>query len=348
MSSVSAQGISKEYAGALALRPLDLEVGEGEFLTLLGPSGCGKTTTLRLLAGFLTPTQGRILFGGEDVTRLPPQDRRIGMVFQDYALFPHMSVADNIGFGLVEQRRPKAEIADRVAELLQLVRLPGAGGRYPAELSGGQQQRVAVARAVAHSPRLLLMDEPLGALDLKLREAMQQEIRRIQKALNITTVYVTHDQLEAMAMSDRIAIMNHGRMEQIGTASEIYEQPRTRFVADFVGQINLLSAKVGPEGVFVAGQKVRVDRTPEFDFTLGVRPEQMRLLPAGQLAPSDRSVLRGKLVARHFVGNITKISVDLGAETTVTLDCHPNDVIVEVGEAVQVAWLPDKAVTLVD
>ena len=211
MSGVLLSAVTKKYGDVTALHALDLEIREGEFLTLLGPSGCGKTTTLRLIAGFIQPTSGTIFLGDDDITAVAPQHRKIGMVFQDYALFPHMTVRENIAFGLEERRYEKHRIPERVDELLELIRLPDMGDRYPSEVSGGQQQRIAVARAVAFPPRVLLMDEPLGALDLKLREAMQIEVRRIQRELSITTVYVTHDQTEAMNMSDRIAVMNDGR-----------------------------------------------------------------------------------------------------------------------------------------
>ena len=225
MSNVSLRGVTVRYSQVTALYPLDLDIAQGEFLTLLGPSGCGKTTTLRLIAGFIAPNAGKILFDGEDVSRVPPNRRQIGMVFQDYALFPHMTIAENIGFGLRERGASRGAIARRVRELLALIHLPDVADRHPSQLSGGQRQRVALARAVAHPPRVLLMDEPLGALDVKLREAMQVEIRTIQRALGITTIFVTHDQAEAMSLSDRIVVMNHGRVVQMGTARDLYERP---------------------------------------------------------------------------------------------------------------------------
>ena len=262
MSSVIFERVVKRFDDFTALQSLDLRIEESEFLTLLGPSGCGKTTTLRLIAGFTMPSEGRIRLGDTEITHLAPQDRNVGMVFQDYALFPHLTVAENIAFGLVERRVDKAPMDARVNELLDFIELPGVGERYPAQISGGQRQRIAVARAVACTPRVLLMDEPLGALDLKLRETMQVELRRIQQELGITAVYVTHDQSEAMTMSDRIAVMNHGVLEQVGTAEEIYDRPRTKFVASFVGQINLLDCKVvecsGDEAlVEIGGVRIR-------------------------------------------------------------------------------------------
>ena len=315
MAGVTISGVTKRFGDFTALHALDLEIREGEFLTLLGPSGCGKTTTLRLVAGFIQPTSGTIYLGDDDVTGVAPQHRRIGMVFQDYALFPHMTVRENIAFGLEERRYEKHRIPERVDELLELIRLPDMGDRYPAEVSGGQRQRIAVARAVAYPPRVLLMDEPLGALDLKLREAMQIEIRRIQQELSITTIYVTHDQTEAMNMSDRIVVMNEGVIEQLGTAEEIYRRPASRFVADFVGQINLLPGTVvGEEGdhlvVESAGARIRAAKRDgtgrDAEVSIGIRPELFSAVDA-DAAPggneragrADRgSHLRGKPAPR--------------------------------------------------
>jgi spermidine/putrescine ABC transporter ATP-binding subunit len=351
LASVTLHGVSKSYGPVTALRPLDLTIPQGEFLTLLGPSGCGKTTTLRLIAGFIEPSAGRIRFGGDDVTDLPPQKREIGMVFQDYALFPHMTIADNIGFALTERGVAAREIRKRVGEMLDLIRLPDVANRYPAQLSGGQQQRVAVARAVAHSPRVLLMDEPLGALDLKLREAMQNEISAIQHALKITTVYVTHDQTEAMSMSDRIAVMNDGRIEQIGTADEIYERPTTRFVADFVGQINLLDGEFagragGFAAVSVAGGTVRAPDVAGAAgvVSVGVRPEQMALLPEGAAPAAGANALPGTVAHRQFAGNRIKMDVELGGSKRVTVETHPNQAPIEQGARVLVVWRPENSV----
>src|SRR5688572_1179040 len=243
MSNVTLENVTKRYDSVTAVQALSLEVRKGEFLTLLGPSGCGKTTTLRMIAGFVEPSEGKLYIGDQEVTHLPPQKRAVGMVFQDYALFPHLTVAENIGFGLVERGVGRERIATRVRELLELIRLPDTAARYPSELSGGQQQRIGLARAIAFPPQVLLMDEPLGALDLKMRETMQLELRHIQQELGITTVYVTHDQTEAMTMSDRIAVMNSGRIEQLDTPARIYNAPQTRFVANFVGKVNFLAGR---------------------------------------------------------------------------------------------------------
>ena len=355
MSRVKLSSIVKRFGDFTALHELDLEIQEGEFLSLLGPSGCGKTTTLRLIAGFIQPTQGSILLGDEDVTRVAPQHREIGMVFQDYALFPHMTIAQNIGFGLQERRYPKAQIDERVKELLDLIHLSNVGDRYPAEVSGGQQQRIAVARAVAYPPRVLLMDEPLGALDLKLRETMQIELRRIQQELKITTVYVTHDQTEAMNMSDRIVVMNTGRIEQIGSAEGIYNDPQTRFVADFVGQINLLDGEItGSEGEFLTAQtlgtKVRVPRvngTEQGKVSIAVRPEHLQLLDA-DATDGDLNVIHGTLSGRTFAGNLTRLFVDVGDEKQIVIEARSQDAPRQLGANINVGWQPADSRVLVE
>src|SRR2546423_1346552 len=244
MTFLELTGIQKQFAGTTAVEDFNLAADRGEFVSFLGPSGCGKTTTLRMIAGFEYPTAGRIRIGDADVTDQPPNRRNVGMVFQSYALFPNMTVAGNIGFGLKVRKRPKAAIAKRVDELLAMIHLEGRGTRYPYQLSGGQQQRVALARALAIEPQVLLLDEPLSALDAKIRVALRKEIRSIQRQLGITTVYVTHDQEEAMSLSDRVVVMSQGRIEQIGPPPEIYNFPATPFVASFVGTLNLLPATI--------------------------------------------------------------------------------------------------------
>jgi spermidine/putrescine ABC transporter ATP-binding subunit len=354
MANVEFQRVSKNYGDLRVLEPLDLVVREGEFLTLLGPSGCGKTTTLRLIAGFIEPTEGRVLIGAQDVTNLPPQKREIGMVFQDYALFPHLTIAENIGFGLVERRMKRRDIEARVQELLNLIRLPGIENRFPSEVSGGQQQRIAVARAVAHPPKVLLMDEPLGALDLKLREVMQIELRRIQQALGITTVYVTHDQTEAMTMSDRIVVMNKGRIEQLGTARDIYRRPETRFVADFVGKINLLRGTcAGNEGadvlISVGSDTFRApaasEATPGESIWLGVRPESLRLLRDPDVSSSGNT-RRGKVKTRVFVGNQWNFVVDFGESVEWIVEVRDGADELDDGALVAVSWPKDAGVVL--
>ena len=358
MSKVTFRKAVKRYGNFTALQPLDLDIREGEFLTLLGPSGCGKTTTLRLVAGFIQPTEGQVFIGDEDVTGIPPQNRGIGMVFQDYALFPHMTIAENIGFALQERGDKRGDIETRVWDLLQLVKLPGVEKRYPSELSGGQQQRVAVARAVAHTPRVLLMDEPLGALDLKLRESMQFELRNIQKSLGITTIYVTHDQIEAMNMSDRIAVMNEGVMEQIGSAEEIYDKPKTKFVADFIGQINLIpvekpEAQDGLARTGYMGSEIRVvmppDRKlPSGEVVLGVRPEQLSIVPK-ETAANGVNRLDGRILSTRFAGNVIKVEVEIGPDQRVFVDSHPgNTPDLVAGAEVGLVWQPESGFLLED
>ncbi len=347
MSKVSLHGVSARYGSATVLQPLDLEIAQGAFVTLLGPSGCGKTTTLRLIAGFLMPHTGRILFDGEDVSRVPPNQRQIGMVFQDYALFPHMTVAENIGFGLRERGVARSVVDTRVAELLELIHLPRIGDRHPAQLSGGQRQRVALARAVAHPPRVLLMDEPLGALDVKLREVMQGEILRIQRALGITTVFVTHDQSEAMSLSDWIVVMNHGRVEQSGTARALYDHPVSRFVADFFGKVNFLPVTVREAGaggavVELLGRVVRLHGpapTLRGAATFGLRPEYLRLLPTG-VAAAGRNALPGRVVSAQFLGNVLRCEVAVSDDLQVVVETAPDDPLAVPGADVLLAWQP--------
>ena len=278
--------IRKTYGEDDALKKINLYIRDGEFLTLLGPSGCGKTTMLRLIAGFTMPTEGRILIDGKDVSSIPPYKRRVNTVFQKYALFPHLNVYDNVAFGLKIQKLPKDEIDSRVNEMLELVNLKGYGKRWIDQLSGGQQQRVAIARALVNRPQVLLLDEPLGALDLKLRKGMQMELKKMQQRLGITFIFVTHDQEEALTMSDRIAVMRGGRFEQIGTPEEIYDRPQTRYVAQFIGRPTLLAGRVaslggglavieGGNGRFTVGAedaRLRVGETCE----ICVRTERMR------------------------------------------------------------------------
>jgi ABC-type Fe3+/spermidine/putrescine transport system ATPase subunit len=388
---VSLHEVEKRYGEHTILAALDLAVEDGEFLTLLGPSGCGKTTTLRIIAGFIEPSRGRVMMDGSDVTRVPPSRREVGMVFQNYALFPHLTVAQNIAFGMKQRRATESEQRTRVAELLDLVKLGDAGKRYPAELSGGQRQRVAIARAVAHPPRVLLMDEPLGALDLKLRESMQQELRAIQQKLRITTLYVTHDQTEAMVMSDRIVVMNHGHVEQLGSAEDIYLRPASRFVAQFVGRINFLPVTVvhsseGPALLF--GQTIvsapaaaasdhatagleraaaaaaaggsRLSGYPHgHPLTLALRPEHLRVEPAGQgdasghgtdgsndrARPGSRdNVLRGRVVDSVFVGNFVNLTVDMGAGQQVIVQTRAGHGGPVRGDAVDVCWSTEHTV----
>ena len=318
MSGVTLDKIVKRYGSTVAVDDVSLNIKEGEFLTLLGPSGCGKTTTLRLISGFIQPTSGAIHFGEKDVTGIAPQHRQIGMVFQDYALFPHLTVSENIGFGLVERKYEKHAIKARVDELLALIKLENAAERYPSEISGGQAQRVAVARAVAHPPSVLLMDEPLGALDLKLRETMQIELRRIQQELGITAVYVTHDQSEAMNMSDRIVVMNSGVIEQIGSPKDIYTNPQSVFVANFIGQVNILNCHVvknDRETTELSYQSNKIltrssnKLKTRTKIHLAIRPEDIKI--TSKPPTKSQNSLKGIVSEALFSGNVMKISVSI-------------------------------------
>ena len=286
--AVEARDARKDYGtGALSVRALDgVSVGikQGEFFTLLGPSGCGKTTLLRLIAGFETPTGGQIFLHGQDITADPPNLRPINTVFQSYALFPHLSVADNIGFGLQMMGRPRAEVSRAIEKMLALVQLESFASRKPQQLSGGQQQRVALARALAPEPKVLLLDEPLSALDLKLRKEMQRELKRLQTETGITFIFVTHDQEEALTMSDRVAVMRSGRILQVGAPREIYNRPVDRFVADFIGETNFITGRVeAGRAQLSSGEVLTADLADrEGDVTFAVRPEQVRLCPAGE------------------------------------------------------------------
>ena len=277
--AVRVQQARKTYGAAVALERVDLDVARGSFFTLLGPSGCGKTTLLRLVAGFEAPDEGSVAIGGDDVTALPPHKRPVNTVFQSYALFPHMTVAENVAFGL--RMRGDANADARASEMLDLVRLSDFAARRPAQLSGGQQQRVALARALAPAPEVLLLDEPLSALDLKLRREMQRELKRLQHETGITFVFVTHDQEEALTMSDRIAVMNAGRVLQVGAPREIYDAPATRFVAGFIGESNVLEGRIEGGRAHLPGGDLPAPEAPEGPATLAVRPERVSLAPPG-------------------------------------------------------------------
>src|SRR5437667_2688757 len=311
-AAIGLDGVSKRFGTHPAVDDVTLEIGEGEFFSLLGPSGCGKTTTLRMVAGFELPDAGRIVLKGNDVTEVPANRRPVNMVFQQYALFPHMSVYDNVAFGLKVKRVPRAEHSERVQEMLRVVSLEGLDRRRARQLSGGQQQRVALARALVNRPAALLLDEPLGALDVKLRKQMQFELKRIQAELGTTFVYVTHDQEEALAMSDRIAVMNGGRVEQICSPREIYEHPRTTFVADFIGSLNALDLtideRVGAYVVARFGEDERIvvpigsGRRPGEAMRVAVRPERVQIERAGSPGPDGGSRLEGTIAELVFLG----------------------------------------------
>jgi spermidine/putrescine transport system ATP-binding protein len=324
--SVELQNVSKRFGNLLAVDDLSLELQSGEFFTLLGPSGCGKTTTLRMIAGFEQPSEGTILIDGADVAQLPPHKRPTNTVFQSYALFPHMNVEDNVAFGLKRKRVAREEVGRRVAAELERVGLAAEAKRRPAQLSGGQQQRVALARALVNLPKVLLLDEPLGALDLKLRKGLQVELKRIQREVGITFVYVTHDQEEALTMSDRIAVMNRGWVEQVGDPEDIYERPATTFVAGFIGVSNLMPAVVaGSDEVRLEhGPAVRVpvDGLPPGEHCQAVvRPEKLRIEPLEAAVPSTNGVPRveGTVESSLYLGTSTQIVVDLGDGVRMTV-----------------------------
>ena len=303
---LAVEGIVKRFGPVAALGGVDLDVAEGEFLTILGPSGSGKTTLLKTVAGFEAPDEGRVRLGGQDITDAPPRRRDVGMVFQNYALFPHMTVAGNVAFPLEMRRRPRAEIARRVDEALALVELQALAARLPRQLSGGQQQRVALARAIVFGPRLLLLDEPFGALDRKLRESLQLEVRRLQRRLGLTTLFITHDQEEALIMSDRIAVMHHGRIEQVGAPGELYARPASRFVADFLGESNLLEGLSDGVTVHVPGFGPVPVAAPPGPATLLLRPEA--LLPGDAASPCRG---RGRVIETVFLGLSAKLRVQI-------------------------------------
>jgi putative spermidine/putrescine transport system ATP-binding protein len=352
MTFLELTGIQKRFGEVAAVENFNLAAERGEFVSFLGPSGCGKTTTLRMIAGFEQPTSGRILVDGTDMTSRPPNRRNVGMVFQSYALFPNMSVGDNIGFGLKVRKTPKDRIRAKVGELLDLINLPDKGDRFPYQLSGGQQQRVALARALAIEPQVLLLDEPLSALDAKIRVALRKEIRSIQRQLGITTVYVTHDQEEALSLSDRVVVMSEGRIEQIGTPAEIYNFPATPFVASFVGTLNLIAGKVVEAAtgrLSVEGQEVRAAKpiTEARDgstVTLALRPEAIEL---GEGGGSNR--LRGTIEDVSFLGSIVRMRVRLpDSELSISLDTfndpHLNPPAIE--ETVTLSFPPEACLVI--
>ena len=328
-ADVRLESVTKAYGDVVAVDDLALEVAPGEFFTMLGPSGSGKTTTLRLIAGFELPDEGRVLLNGADVTRQPPYARDVNTVFQDYALFPHMTIGDNVAYGMKVKRVGRGERNTRTSEALELVRLGGLENRKPSQLSGGQRQRVALARAIVNRPRVLLLDEPLGALDLKLRQSMQIELKRIQQEVGITFVYVTHDQEEALTMSDRLAVFNAGRIEQVGTPAEVYEHPETEFVAGFVGISNVLERPVN-------GQPSR--------FT--VRPEKIRVLEEHEAAEPGAHSETGRIRDVVYIGMVTRYTVELdeGGVLIVTrqnLETTSSEVLEARDKRVRLAWRPE-------
>ena len=328
--AIRLERLTKRYGDVQAVAGIDLEIADGEFFSMLGPSGSGKTTTLRMIAGFEQPTEGRVLLHGRDVTGVPPFDRDVNTVFQDYALFPHMTVADNVGYGLLVKRVPAAERSRRIAEAMGQVRLQGFEKRKPSQLSGGQRQRVALARALINRPRVLLLDEPLGALDLKLREEMQIELKAIQGEVGITFIYVTHDQEEALTMSNRLAVFNAGKIQQVGTPADVYEHPATAFVVGFVGTSNLMT---GETARAVIGS----------DGTYTVRPEKIRIGQREQDPAADEQSADGHIREVIYLGPDTRylVGLDAGGQLVVTqqnLETSSMEVLSAQGDAVRVFW----------
>ncbi len=365
--ALSLHDVTKLYGDLRAVDDVSLDVAPGEFVTLLGPSGSGKTTTLRIIGGFIKPDVGTVVLDGRDLTKVQPYKRDIGMVFQNYALFPHMTAAENVGFPLSMRRVPKAQMKERVREALRLVRLEQLGDRYPKQLSGGQQQRVALARSFSFNPQLLLMDEPLGALDKKLREALQLEVIRISRQLAVTVVYVTHDQEESLVMSDRIAIYNEGRIEQIGSGEDLYERPVSRFVADFVGDSNIyrgtlqsepypcIARAEGPAVRVPARAGERVGLSSGDSAAVVIRPERMSIRQGGAgdgPAADDAAVARlsGRLRELIYLGSDRKYVVDLdgGATAVVRVQAGTEGVDAVVGPEVTVSWAVGHSVVVTD
>ncbi|KUI04006.1 ABC transporter ATP-binding protein [Mycobacterium sp. IS-3022] len=356
--------MTKQFGGDVAVADADFSIASGEFFSILGPSGCGKTTTLRMIAGFETPSAGAIRLEGADVSRVPPHKRSVNTVFQHYALFPHMSVWDNVAYGPRSRKLDKAHgkgtVRKRVGDLLEIVRLTDYADRRPGQLSGGQQQRVALARALVNYPSALLLDEPLGALDLKLRHAMQDELKRIQREVGITFVYVTHDQEEALTMSDRIAVMNAGNVDQIGTPTEIYDRPATVFVASFIGQANLWAGtQTGPVhrdfvDIEALGTrlKARAGETaiePGGHATLMVRPERVRVTPLSQDAPTgDAAAVRATVTDLTFQGPVVRLTLAAPDDSMIVAHVGPeqNLPLLRPGDDVHVCWAPEASLVL--
>ena len=359
---VKLDDVVKQFGEAVVVDPINLEVRAGEFFSLLGPSGCGKTTTLRMIGGFEAPTSGVIELQGQDVTWLPPYKRNVNTVFQNYALFPHLTIYENVAFGLRRKGIKDVEVRSRVTDMLALVELAGFETRRPTQISGGQAQRVALARALINKPAVLLLDEPLGALDLKLRKQMQVELKRIQQEVGITFIYVTHDQEEAMTMSDRIAVMNKGRYEQLGEPEVLYERPMTRFVAGFLGVSNLLPGAVeGNDGTYSAVRladdtRIRAPRALVGDtanVSVGVRPEKIRLHEADVEAPAGHNHMSGVVRDASYLGVSTQYQIEArgGAQITVYEQNVERATKAELwapGEAVQLTWSPDHTFVVAD
>jgi spermidine/putrescine transport system ATP-binding protein len=355
--AISLDGVAKRFGSVTAVEETNLDIRDGEFFSLLGPSGCGKTTTLRMIAGFEMPDEGRVLLRGADVTTVPPNQRNVNTVFQHYALFPHMNVTDNVAFGLELKKVPRGERRDRVAQILHVVQLEGMEKRKPKQLSGGQQQRVALARALVNRPAVLLLDEPLGALDLKLRKEMQLELKRLNREVGVTFVYVTHDQEEALTMSDRIGVMHGGVIEQVGDPKEIYDHPSTPFVADFIGSLNALDFRVDDVADGVAVMRLSENERlvvpvgsgarPGERLRVAVRPERVRIEPANGRAPEAGSRVEGTIAELVYLGGLTHFHVD--TETGRVVSHRMDDDVassLEPGKKVVLSWPAEHAYVL--
>ena len=352
MTFLQLNNLQKSYGANAVVKQFDLSIERGEFITFLGPSGCGKTTTLRMVAGFETPSAGEIRIDGKDVTHVAASRRNIGMVFQSYALFPNMTVADNVGFGLKVAGRPATEIKARVDEMLEMIKLPHLRDRYPYQMSGGQQQRVSLARALAPRPQILLLDEPLSALDARIRVSLREEIRALQRQLGITTIFVTHDQEEALSMSDRIVVMNEGRVDQVGAPFEIYNDPRTRFVASFIGTLNILDGRVGDPAtgsVSIDGQNVIVGRglagaAAGEARSFALRPEALTL---GAGAQGRSNTLNGAVAEVAFLGSVVRVRVRLN-ESVLIVDTFNSSALKPpaLGEPATLSFAPEDLIVL--
>jgi putrescine transport system ATP-binding protein len=351
------EALSKRFGGFTAVDQLSLDIYQGEFFALLGPSGCGKTTLLRLIAGFEQPNTGRILLDGVEIGSVPPYRRPVNMMFQSYALFPHLNVEANIGFGLKQEGLPKAEIAERVGEMLALVRLENFGRRKPQELSGGQRQRVALARSLVKRPRILLLDEPMAALDKKLRGETQFELMELQRRLGLTFIIVTHDQSEAMTVADRIAVMDRGRLMQVAPPAEIYEQPNSRWVADFIGNINLFEGRVGDDGISVEGTALgrigvaaKIDAPPGATVWVAVRPEKIRLAPSEPPDEPPENRIAATVADIGYLGDLSiyKLRTDDGHQLQAALANTVRSSELRIGwdDRVWLSFQPDAAVVL--
>ena len=346
MAELNLDGVTKRYGDFHAVKSVSLAIADGEFLVLVGPSGCGKTTTLRIVAGFVDPTAGRVTLGGRDVTDLPPWKRNAGLVFQSYALFPHLTVAENVAFGLEMRRMAKADIAPRVAEALRLVRLGHLGERLPRQLSGGQQQRVALARALVFKPDVLLLDEPLSNLDAKLRQEVRIEIRELQRQLGLTTIMVTHDQEEALTMADRLVVMNEGEIRQVGTQQDLYERPADRFVAGFVGRSTFLEGSVVEPGRFSSAGGLEIACAASAapgPAALALRPERIGVLVAGAAPPGNS--FSGVVEFVSYLGAHVDVHVRLSPADRIVMEvaAHGGAALPRVGDHVRVGWSPADA-----